>query len=150
MAYELSQLLRAKHDIEPSHLLVGGRSAPHIPERKPPTYGLPDDLFIEELRKLNGTPKEVLENREFLEFILPVMRADSELIQTYRYERKPPLTCPITAFGGLLDNEVPLEDLKEWEDHTKGAFALKTFPGDHFFLQTVQKELLNEVSIALA
>lgn len=150
VAFELAQVLRAKHDTEPSRLLVSARSAPHIPERKPPTYALPDDKFIDELRRLNGTPKEVLDSTEFVEFILPVLRADSELIQTYRYEQKPPLDCPITAFGGLEDAEVPLEDLRGWSEHTKGAFALKTFPGDHFFLHAFQRELLDEVSIALA
>src|SRR5438105_12636226 len=62
VAFELARLLRGRHGREPARLFVSGRRAPQVPSHERPTYELPDEEFIEELRRLNGTPSEVLEH----------------------------------------------------------------------------------------
>jgi medium-chain acyl-[acyl-carrier-protein] hydrolase len=94
------------------------------------------------LRRLNGTPSEVLENEELLQLMLPTLRADFELLQRYEYAEEPPFSFPITAFGGLQDNEVSREDLEAWRVQTTGKFILRNFPGDHFFLHSDRARLL--------
>jgi len=71
IAFELARFLRREHGREPVHLVVSARNAPHIPDRKPPTYNLPEDEFLKELHRLNGTPKDVLEHPELLKLIRP-------------------------------------------------------------------------------
>jgi len=117
-------------------LFVSGRFAPQIPDPDPPTYTLPEQEFIAELRRLNGTPKEVLDSDELKEFFLPTIRADFEVVDTYAYEPDVPLGCPIHAYGGLLDLSVPADSLKAWKQQTSGAFKARMFPGDHFFIHT--------------
>lgn len=146
IAFELAQFLRREHGLEPKHLFASGRNAPHLPERRPPTYHLPEDQFLDELRRLNGTPKEVLECRELLQLIMRMLRADFELVQTYRCLTETPLDCPITAFGGMQDEDVWLEDLEGWRQHTRGSFARVMFPGGHFFINTDQQLLFQELS----
>ncbi len=142
ISFELAHRLRLEHSHEPVHLFVSGRRAPQIPEDEPPTYNLPDDKFLDELRRLKGTPPEVLEHEELMKLVLPVLRADFELIQTYRYSPRTPLECPLTVFGGLDDTEVTRESLELWREMTTGAFKLRMLPGDHFFLNTAQPLLL--------
>jgi medium-chain acyl-[acyl-carrier-protein] hydrolase len=76
----------------------------------------------------------VLENAKLMQLLLPAIRADFAVIETYAYTPESPLVdYPITAFGGLEDREVSCDDLKAWIEQTNAAFSLHMLPGDHFF-----------------
>lgn len=149
IAFEFARLLRRRHNLLPSHLFVSGRQAPQLPDKDPQTYDLPEPEFIEDLKRLNGTPAEVFEHPELLQLLLPLLRSDFELVQTYSYTEEPPLDCPITAFGGLEDAEAPPEDLKRWGEQTTVSFSLSMLPGDHFFLHGSKDLLLRIISRTL-
>lgn len=134
ISFELARLLRRKHKLHVSKLLLSGRGAPHLPDHEPTTYNLPEPEFIAELRRLKGTPQEVLAHPELMDLMSPILRADFEICQTYEYVPEPPLECPITALGGLQDEEVTHRQLDAWREHTTSTFSLRMFPGDHFFL----------------
>jgi medium-chain acyl-[acyl-carrier-protein] hydrolase len=99
---------------------------------------LPDDQFLKELRQLQGTPDNVLENAELMELFLPILRADLQLGETYRLPAAERLDCPISAFGGLEDAEASREELQEWSAYAGSEFKLRQFPGNHFFLNSAQ------------
>ena len=146
VSFELARLLRKKYGKSPVHLFVSGYRAPQVPDPDPPIHDLPEPEFLEALRRLNGTPEVVLGNTELMQILLPALRADFAVIETYAYTPESPLACPITAFGGLQDREVSCEDLKAWQQQTNAAFSLQMLPGDHFFLQSAQPLLLQSLS----
>jgi medium-chain acyl-[acyl-carrier-protein] hydrolase len=134
ISFELARELRRRGRPAPLALFLSGRGAAQIPDPDPPTFNLPEPEFIAELRRLNGTPKELLDSFELKEFFLPTIRADFELVETYEYEAEAPLTCAICAYGGLQDTRVPAANLKAWQKQTSGAFKARMFPGDHFYI----------------
>jgi medium-chain acyl-[acyl-carrier-protein] hydrolase len=146
IGFELARQLRSARAPEPFHLFVSGRRAPQCPETDPPSYELPEPLFIEELRRLDGTPQEVLEHPELMQFLLPLLRADFQLIQTYAYDPGPPLSCPITAFGGDRDPDAGRDLLEPWREQTTSDFSLQMFPGGHFFLHASGPLLLQSIA----
>lgn len=146
ISFEIASLLRRRSRMQPAHLFVSGCRAPQIPQTKPPTYNLTDERFLEELRRLNGTPREVLQNPEIMQLMKPVLRADFEVSETYTYSPTDPLDCPITAFGGLQDPEAKPAQVKAWCERTSAAFSLQMFPGDHFFLHASQPLLLRTIA----
>jgi medium-chain acyl-[acyl-carrier-protein] hydrolase len=81
--------------------------------------------------------------------MLPVLRADFTLYETYRYVDEPPLDCPITAFGGEQDQMVSEQDLAAWREQTSREFALHMLPGNHFFLAASQDVILQIIARAL-
>jgi medium-chain acyl-[acyl-carrier-protein] hydrolase len=145
VCFELARLLR-RRGLQPVRLFASGHGAPQLPERDPPIHALSEPEFVEKLREFGGTPEEVLANAELRELLLPILRADFAVCETYAYTAEEPLDCPISAFGGLADREVPGEDLDAWRVQTRGAFTLRMFPGDHFFLQTAQPFVLRSVA----
>ena len=145
ISFELARYLKRVNGIEITHLFVSGRRAPQIPDTDPYTFNLPEPEFLEELHRLNGTPKEVLAHAELMKLMIPLLRADFELIQTYSYVPGPLLTCPITVFGGLGDEETP-DTLNPWREQTEGPFSLHMFPGDHFFVNTAQRQLTEVIA----
>lgn len=149
VAFEAARSLRRQQGPLPLHLLASGHRAPQLPDNDPPIYNLPDDEFIEELRKFNGTPELVLQNAELMMLLLPVLRADFELVGTYNYKPEPPLSIPLSAFGGTEDREVSPDSLDGWREHTTGDFVQRLYPGDHFFLHSVRDPLLRDISTDL-
>lgn len=150
VAFELTHLLRARLGVQPAALLVSGCRGPQVSPREDPTYSLPDDPFVEALRVLNGTPAAVLESREALEFLMPILRADFEVVQTYRYEARPKLSIPLAAFGGTADSHVLECDLDAWRDMTTARFTRDMLSGSHFFLNESQPALLTHIAAVLA
>lgn len=146
IAFELARRLSSEHGLPPLQLFVSGRRAPQCPRTRPYTYDLPEPEFLRELSRLNGTPREVLENEELVRLILPIVRADFALTETYGYTAGPPLDCPIAAFGGLDDADVSVEHLEAWREHTSASFSLRMLPGDHFFLDADPAPLLRSLS----
>jgi medium-chain acyl-[acyl-carrier-protein] hydrolase len=150
IGFELARQLRRNRGVEPEHLFVSGHGAPHLPLEEPPTYELPEAELIEELRRLNGTPQATFEHPELLALMLPVLRADMAVCQTYEYRDESALKCPITAIGGLEDVDVSRKRLEAWREHTDAAFKLRMLPGDHFFLHSKQFEILRIISREIA
>jgi medium-chain acyl-[acyl-carrier-protein] hydrolase len=146
IGFELTRYLRCQGALLPMQLFVSAHRAPHLPDPKPPIYDLPDAQFLEELRLLNGMPGEVLENAELMELMLPLLRADFAIAETYAYTDDAPLSCPISAFGGLEDDEVSQEETAAWRKQTLNAFTLRMLPGDHFFLFKQRSALLQAIS----
>jgi medium-chain acyl-[acyl-carrier-protein] hydrolase len=142
ISLELARYLRAEFRVEPVHLFVSGSRAPQVRKTEPPNYDLPEAEFLEVLRRLDGTPTEILEHPELMQLMLPVLRADFQLVQTYAYTAAAPLDCPITAYGGLQDKEVDRKRLQAWRSQTTAQFSLNMIPGDHFFIHTSQPILL--------
>jgi len=135
IAFELTRHLRRAHGTQPARLFVSGRRAPHLPRTKKPMHDLPEQEFMSELRGLNGTPEEVLAHPELMEMMLPLLRADFAVVETYEFAPEAPLECPVRAYGGLRDREVSREQLEGWREHTSADFGVRMLPGDHFYLQ---------------
>jgi medium-chain acyl-[acyl-carrier-protein] hydrolase len=150
ISFELARHLRTRFGLSPSHLFLSARPGPRLLETRGPTYNLPEAEFLEEIQRLNGTPAEVIENPEVMRILSPILRADFQVNQTYRYESGEPLSCPITVFGGLDDDHVPKESLYAWREETSAVFDLQMLPGDHFFLRTSEPLLLRLLSKALS
>ena len=128
---------------------VSGCRAPQLGGSGRAIHTLPEGELLEKLRELNGTPREVLEHPELMELMLPLLRADFEVFDTYDYSGAPPLGCPVTAFGGLRDPEVGLEELEAWRQQTTGPFRVSMFDGDHFFIHEHEQPLLHELAAEL-
>lgn len=139
--YELSRRLQAR-GVQPVRLFVSAHRAPHLPDRDNPVHALPEPEFLDELRRLNGTPEDVFRDDELREMVVPALRADFELCETYDHRAADPLDCPITALGGLADENVSREELDAWAAHTRADFAVRMFPGDHFYLHQARSFLL--------
>ena len=146
ISFELAHLLRRENKPAPSHLFLSGRPCAHLTKKEAPTYDLPDPEFLEELHRMGGTSKAVLEHPELMSVLSPILRADLELCQTYECEPRPPLDCPITVFGGLRDEDVSREQLEGWRDYTTSSFAVRMFPGNHFYLHSAAHVLLRTIA----
>jgi medium-chain acyl-[acyl-carrier-protein] hydrolase len=149
IAFEVAHELRRYYLKSPKYLIVSGRNAPHTQSRDEILHNLPDEQLVKGLMKYQGLPDEILQNKELLEVLLPRLRADFTLSETYQYKKRPTLDCPILALGGDNDPTVNYDELAAWETQTIKKCSVKLFPGGHFFLSTAKKEVWDVISLAL-
>lgn len=132
VAFELARQLRRAYGVEPDHLVVSGHPAPRVP-RTARRHRLPDDELWVSVCALLGTPPEVAADAGMRTVLLPALRADFEVCETYRYRADQPLDCPITAFAGDRDDEAAPPGMADWATETRSAYRQETLPGGHFF-----------------
>lgn len=142
IAFEICHQLRIERSPLPKHLIISGCAAPNLRIKRSTLSTLPKLAFIDELSLLNGTPKELLINDEMMDLMLPTLRADFSLYESYSYKQRALLECPLTVFGGINDQAINLQQLDAWRDETQNDFSIYQLPGDHFFLHTKEAELL--------
>lgn len=68
--------------------------------------------------------------------MLPVLRADFEICDTYRYQPEPALDVPIRALFGVDDHSVGRERMQAWSAHTLASFDFSEHPGGAFLRQS--------------
>jgi surfactin synthase thioesterase subunit len=148
-AFETARAL-AKAGSPVAHLAVSARCAPHLMQRRRQIHGLADADFIGELRKMAGTPEEVLKDAELMELLLPALRADFTAIETYKPLGPERLQCTVSVFGGKDDPDVLLADLLPWQDHTDGMALVEMLAGGHFYIDADPTPMLATLARDLA
>ena len=147
VAFELIKHLRRNNLSQPTILFVSASEAPHLPNTHPPIHKLPDAEFLNALQELNGIPSELVKHTDLLNLLLPILRADFEAVENYRYvPNELPLNIPIIVFGGLDDPRVSREHLESWSMHTNTRFGSQYFSGDHFFLNTSRDSIMESIA----
>ncbi|MEU6241724.1 alpha/beta fold hydrolase [Streptomyces sp. NPDC047024] len=149
VAYELAVRLAARGTV-PEQLLVSAHEAPHRTERAA-LHGADDDTLISRVQSLGDLHSEAYDIPELRDLLLPALRADYRLIEGYRPTCPTPVKAPITAYVGRDDPSCALDRVHAWSDLTApGSFALRSFPGDHFYLAAREAEVVADVAARLA
>lgn len=141
VAFELTRELRRRAAPAPEHLFVSAFRAPTRANVTRVLHALPEPDLLGELRTYGGIPDAVLASRELLDLVLPTIRADFALHETYVHRPEPPLDTPLTVFGGTRDDKVRPEHLDGWGEQTRARFRQELFDGDHFFLKSCRPHL---------
>jgi medium-chain acyl-[acyl-carrier-protein] hydrolase len=134
IAFEWARALRAQGLCSPEWLFVSGRPAPDSPPDPYPMHRLKNSEFLEEVsRRYDGVSEELSNEPDWIEFFLPILRADIAMVEGYEFREEAPLACPLSVYGGALDRSATYQDLIGWQRNTRAAFDLKIFPGGHFY-----------------
>jgi medium-chain acyl-[acyl-carrier-protein] hydrolase len=135
IAFELARELGRRGNPLPRVLIASSSPAPDRERAAESLHKLPDAEFVAEMiRRFDGIPAAVQANQQLLQLLLPAMRADMQLLETYNYEEEPPLSTDIIALGGTEDRVVTATALARWRRQTTQAFTSRLWPGGHFFL----------------
>jgi medium-chain acyl-[acyl-carrier-protein] hydrolase len=148
ISFEVTRELARRGQRAPQWLLMSGACPPH---RRPveSLHTLPTDEFLDALaQRYQALPREVLADKDLLDVIVPILRADFELLERYRYRPGEPLSVNIAVFGGRQDRAVPPFELQRWTDLTAYPSAFRTtfFEGDHFYLNHQRRHLVAAVA----
>ncbi len=148
IAFELCRELRRKKLSLPIHLFVSGFRPPQLSNPNKELHQLPEKNFIEGIREYGNTREEVLLNKILMDMLLPMLRADFCLNETYQYQQEVPLPCPITVLKGDNDSFAKPEQMFHWQQETSANFEEVTYTGGHFFLNEHQYSISQKLGQA--
>lgn len=150
LAFEIARGLPAHARGRLRHLFVSGCEAPS--DRSPSKYlhRLPDAELIEELKRFDGTPPEILEHRELMELVLPTIRADFTLAENYAYVPGPSLPMPMTVLAGREDDDCEASRIRSWSRETECEVDFAWLDGGHFFIQSQRAAVVGRIRETLA
>ncbi|OKI02728.1 thioesterase [Streptomyces sp. CB02923] len=143
VAYETARSLSGA-DRPPAALFVSGQSAPHR-SGSGELHRATDHALVQDLRRLGGTADGVLDDDALMDAMLPSLRRDYELIETYRPRHGHPLNLPVTVLHATADPEVTEDEARAWTETTDRPCELLTFPGGHFHLHEQHTAVLAAV-----
>lgn len=149
-AFEVSREIRRLGGALPVHLFVAGRRAPADPPIRTRLAGLPTDELATVLRKMGGTPEDVLADLGMLELLQPLLVADFQVSEVYEYLPEPRLPIPITAFASTRDHFADAEQVDGWRHETSARFQRLVLDGGHFAIFENSSTVLGRIAEDLA
>lgn len=148
VAFELVRQAMVKGFRAPLHFFASGSSGPSPVCAEDKMYQLSDDAFIQRLKNINGTPDEILANRQFMRLLLPTLRADFKLAATYSCPEKFTIDTDVTVLSGR-DDAIPIERLQQWGNFFRHS-EIAMCDGGHFFIDTHPEQVLAIVNRKLS
>ncbi|QNP68640.1 thioesterase [Streptomyces roseirectus] len=148
LAFELAHRLSAAPGVEVAHLFVSGSPAPDR-GREGRATGLSDDEFLARVGEFAGYHHPAFDDPEMRELLLPTLRADVEMHESYTPSTALPLDVPITVLRGADDELVSAEDAEAWSKVAGLTCEYVEVPGGHMYLTDAAPELLRLVTSAV-
>lgn len=144
LAFEVARSLR-RRQIRTDCLFAAAARAPQGRWLRGSLHRLSDDRFLKKLHTRYGAvPKQMMENNELRQLLLPMLRADIQMFETYEYKPEKPLDCQIVTLAGADDRAVKIRHIFPWRELAI-SYRHRSFPGDHYFIRTATKEVLQTI-----
>jgi surfactin synthase thioesterase subunit len=150
LAYSLAQQRISCGLRAPEAVIVVAYPAPHLRGSVHDLHHGDDHELATELARFGGLPAEILSRPEWLELLIPTVREDLRICQSYRPSDEPPLPCPLYIFGGRDDPLAPQESLGAWSRHSALPQPVRLFAGDHFLFREPDPELVVAIARVVA
>jgi len=147
IAYEFAR--RTSGAAVPRWLLLAGCRAPGVPQLVPAIHRLPDEEFTRSLPLVTAMPREILADQRMMRLVLPAMRADLTLAETWPPSAPTRVHLPATVFAGLADPIAPPWSTRGWSQFV-GPLTVHVLPGDHFFVHSADGAFLELLATQLA
>lgn len=148
LAFEFTVALEQSDAPAPEQLFVSGHNAPDESSTERLMHTLPDAEFLDELDKsYAGIPEAVRNEPELLAMLLPALRADVRIYETYRPLTDGQVSCPVHVYGGIDDRHPRPGELAAWQRVAERPISVQTFPGDHFYLSSAREALTADIAL---
>jgi surfactin synthase thioesterase subunit len=128
----------------PLALLVSARMPPRHHQPRIDTWD--DQALLADVLALDPDSEAILADPDMRALMLPAIRADYLVADTYRPEPDPVVGVPVVAYVGDRDPYVSVWQLRAWSEVTKSNFQMVVFPGKHFYLRSAEVELVQDIS----
>ena len=133
VAFEVAKALARAKMPPPFHVFISSVPAPSCHDSTPPLAHLSDEDFVTTANELGWFPQEAIKDLEFRAIMLPTLRADIRIYESYRRsvtsgateaasntngnlaeDEVTAASVPLTVLGGDADRSVELHALESW------------------------------------
>ncbi|ANU49716.1 thioesterase [Enterocloster clostridioformis] len=146
IAYEVAAILKRKYICQPAAMFVSASVIPEDVKNEKIFTDLSDLEILSKLVDLKGTNAELLKEKSFLDYFMPIIQTDLKLFNNYKCDVHERFNCPIYLLYGNNDPFVTCEKMRRWEQHSYYKVLLNEFEGDHFFISEYVDEICDYIS----
>lgn len=158
IAYNLAQKMSCNKMRLPERIIISSMKAPNFMDtfsesltnnKEDKLYNKEDNEFFSRVKNLGGIPQTLMDNKEFMNLILPTFRCDMKLCETYDATTATKLDIPLDIYGGNRDIVAKKEELEGWRKYTTKNCSTTIFSGNHFYFLDNPNILLFQISSRL-
>jgi medium-chain acyl-[acyl-carrier-protein] hydrolase len=142
ISFELATRLAGNEKLNYLHHFLSAKTAVHLPSGRKKISALDKRSFLKEIIAMGGTPREVVEDEVLMDAILPRLRADFSVGETYRYRQGSRLPGCASILYGRDDGLIDSQKVKRWSELVDGISEVHEIAGGHFYLHTHQDDVL--------
>lgn len=146
LAYSLAQKRISRGQRPPEAVIVASCRAPHQPAPAENLQSMDDYQLAVRLARYGGLPAEILDRPDWLALLMPIVRDDLRIFQSFRPSDEPPLPCPLYIFGGCDDPLAPPDVLAAWETHSLQPHPVRLYHGGHFLFRSPDPALVTAIA----
>lgn len=131
LAFEVARELRRRQQAPPDWLCVASQRPPDLASKEHQPILTSDSAVAKVIENFWSLPPELSPGTPLWDMLVPAIRADFTIANSYRWQYEPPLDTKICAFRGCHDSELAVDVLDGWRRHATGEFLLREIPGGH-------------------
>ncbi|GAA0665274.1 alpha/beta fold hydrolase [Kitasatospora atroaurantiaca] len=133
LAYRTAVALERAGERGPSLLGVASWAPEGFHTVPPEQADRPQAEILEWMGSLGSMPEEILQDKEMLSMLIPVMRADLQVCASYRDDAAA-VSCPVVTYSAKTDPLVESAAMASWRSRTPDYLGNSEFVGGHFFI----------------
>lgn len=130
-----ARLARRELPLRPAAFVISGCAPPERRLTLAPSSTSDDGALLEYLRAREATDPRLLADCAFVDYILPILRADLRAVETFREHDRSPVDVPALLLAGTMDLDAPSASVAGWRGRFPRA-ALEEIHGGHMFVVT--------------
>ena len=142
LGYELCAGLQSNDLPVPKLLILSGHASPESRIINS-FHHLEDSAFIKSIYSLGSLDLEITKSPELIAYLLPILRADFTLIETWKPSEVILSNTNILTISGEQDESASLKKMIGWNKYTSCQVDSITIRGNHFFIQQQRSELIS-------
>lgn len=130
-------------------IVISSRPEHHYIQHMRYKHELTNQKIIDELKRYNNFPDEILNNHDALTFFLKIIRNDFYISDQLLSEKVTQTDFPLMVFYGKEDPDIPHKNMMDaWQQHTKNWLGSIELEGDHFYFlkQKALLQMLEKIS----
>jgi len=148
-AYEVAKVMQNKYYKPVKFLFVSGQ-VPPAQHKKNNIHKYSNEKFIEYLLSIGGINEDILQFKELLDMVIPIIRSDFNLIENYT----PSVNCiklktNLCVLYGKNDKEINGLNIDEWSNYSERYLGSKAFNGEHFYFQGCKDDIIRYIDFVM-
>uniref|UniRef100_UPI00242D5FFA thioesterase II family protein n=1 Tax=Anaerococcus vaginalis TaxID=33037 RepID=UPI00242D5FFA len=136
VSYELSALLNKIKGSKPIWNFIASSESPKY--LKNSIVKFPDkndkENLVNYLMGFGIFDEQIVRNDIFLDYYFPMIKADCNMLDTYKYIEKNKMNYSMDVFYGKDDVSIKYDNILDWENYTNGNVIFHECEGKHFFV----------------
>lgn len=133
IAYELALQLHAAGHTLPVHIICSASKPPHIRKNQIKYSQMSDDVFLDKIKAMGGLSAEILNDNDLMTLIIPILRADFNLLENYTSDYYCCLPMKVSILYGT-DDAISEKERQSWFELFSERGKDIAIEGGHFFI----------------